>query len=98
MVDWGETLTLGEQQRLGLARLFHRRPQYAILVRRCLVHLATYALGRILVGCLLTPRSVPMQDECTSAVTMEMEERCAVVCLPQCGAAACAQRLPPWDR
>ena len=31
VVDWGETLTLGEQQRLGLARLFHRRPQYAIL-------------------------------------------------------------------
>eukprot|EP01052_Picozoa_sp_SAG31_P018550 SAG31_NODE_1318_length_8823_cov_3.108780_6_plen_167_part_00 len=31
VMDWGETLTLGEQQRLGLARLFYRRPRYAIL-------------------------------------------------------------------
>ena len=31
VVDWGEALSLGEQQRLGMARLFFHKPRFAIL-------------------------------------------------------------------
>ena len=31
VASWGEALSLGEQQRLGMARLFYHRPRFAIL-------------------------------------------------------------------
>lgn len=31
VVNWGEVLSLGEQQRLGMARLFFHRPRFGVL-------------------------------------------------------------------
>ena len=49
-VNWDEELSLGEKQRLAIARLLHHRPRYAIL------------------------------DECSSAISSEMERRLYRIC------------------
>ena len=49
--NWEEELSLGEKQRLAIARLIHHKPQFAVL------------------------------DECTSAVSSEMERRLYEICL-----------------
>jgi ABC-type uncharacterized transport system fused permease/ATPase subunit len=49
--NWEEELSLGEKQRLAIARLVHHRPKFAVL------------------------------DECTSAVSSEMERRLYQICL-----------------
>lgn len=50
VVNWESRLSLGEQQRLAMARLFWHRPTYAVL------------------------------DECTSAVSLKMEQRLFRLC------------------
>jgi ABC-type uncharacterized transport system fused permease/ATPase subunit len=49
-IVWEDELSLGEKQRLAIARLIHHKPRFAIL------------------------------DECSSAITSEMEERMYAIC------------------
>ena len=49
-VPWDDVLSLGEKQRLAIARLVHHKPRFAIL------------------------------DECSSAITSEMEQRLYRIC------------------
>ena len=76
-INWEEVLSLGEKQRLAMARLIFAKPNYAILDGKSA---AFHELWRSLVAASLTSKPLPL--ECTSAVSSDMERRLYAVSTP----------------
>ena len=70
-INWEEVPSLGEKQRLAMARLIFAKPNYAILDGKS----AAFHEPLALACCRLANQQAPLPLECTSAVSSDMERR-----------------------
>jgi ABC-type uncharacterized transport system fused permease/ATPase subunit len=72
--NWADVLSLGEQQRLGMARLFHHRPKFAVLDQVCFVSAEHYFFHYIS-HARSCHTAIILTSQCTDAVSVDVEKR-----------------------